>query len=55
MLSHGRGEGVAFQLLGEAVGTVLGAAEDQGLAPVDRTDQVRQEFTLALPIDWMLT
>jgi hypothetical protein len=44
-------DAVAFELLRQAVGTVLGAREDQHLAPVPGEDQVREQLALAFAID----
>ena len=38
----------ALEVLRQAVGTVLGAAEDQDLAPVQRLDEVHQQVTLVI-------
>ncbi len=43
-------QAVLLQLLGKAVGAVLGAGEDQHLAPVARADHVAQELALALSV-----
>jgi hypothetical protein len=44
----GGGEAVGLQLLGQAVGAVLGAGEDQHLAPVVGADQMAQQLALAV-------
>src|SRR5688500_443825 len=40
------------ELVGEAVGAVLGAHEDEHLAPVVRLYEVREEFALSFLGDW---
>ena len=44
---------LALQLLGQAVGAVLGAGEDEGLVDGARRDQVGQQLALALAVDRM--
>jgi len=43
-------DAVAIQLLGKAIGAMLGAREHQHLLPVLRTDQKGQQFALALAV-----
>jgi hypothetical protein len=46
----GGGEAVFVELLGEAVGAVLGAGEDQHLAPVVGADQMAEQLALAVAV-----
>jgi hypothetical protein len=46
-----RGDAVLVQVIGEAVGTVLHAREDEHLVPVVAQDEVRQQVLLQLAAD----
>ena len=50
-VDRGGVDAVLLELVGEAVGAVLGLAEDEDLLPVVRLDQVREQVALALGID----
>ncbi|EWS52902.1 hypothetical protein X551_04306 [Methylibium sp. T29] len=48
-----RGDALVVQILGEAVGAVLHAAEHQHLVPILALDQVGQQFLLLVAVDRM--
>ena len=50
-MDRGGGDAVSGELFGEAVGTVLGSSEDEGLLDPARPDEVTEQLALALPID----
>ena len=46
-------DAVLLELLGQPVGAVLGAGEDERLVDLPRTDELAQELSLALAVDRM--
>ena len=50
-VDRGSREAILLELFCEAVRTMLGAREDQHLAPVVRTDEVAEQFPLAALVD----
>ena len=50
-MNRRRLDAIAVQLLGQSIGAVLGAPENQYLLPVVGSDQKRQQLALAILID----